>query len=82
MNILNNVLKVAGTIVESAGKTLVDCVEVVEQENKKYKQSPEYAKAQADRERIKAEMKDNWNKFKANNKDYLDTFKRDNKSRL
>ena len=82
MNFLNNVLKVAGTIVEGAGRTLVDCVEAVEQENKIYKESDSYKKAQADRERIKAEMKDNWNKFKSNNKDYLDTFKKDNKFRL
>ncbi len=78
MSILNSMLKVAGTIVEGAGRTLVDCVEAVEQENKKYKESDAYKKAQADRERIKADMKDNWNKFKANNKDYIKTFKTEN----
>lgn len=79
MSIFGNILKVAGTVVECAGKTIVDCVDVIEKDMKEYKESEGYVKAEARREELRAEMKDNWNKFKANNKDYLDTFKRDNK---
>ena len=79
MSIFGNILKVAGTVVESAGKTLVDCVDAIERENKEYKDSAQYAKAQARRQELRAEMKDNWNKFKENNKEYLNTYKNDNK---
>lgn len=79
MSIFGNILKVAGTVVESAGKTLVDCVDAIERENKEYKESDAYVKAQARRQELKAEMKDNWNKFKENNKEYLNTYKNDNK---
>ena len=44
MSILGSVLKVAGTIVEGAGKTIVDCVNEIERDNKEYKQTPEYKK--------------------------------------
>lgn len=78
MSILNSVLKVAGTIVEGAGRTLVDCVEAIEQDNKKYKESDSYKKAQAERAIIKAELKDNWNKIRTNTKNYCETYNKNN----
>ena len=76
MSILNSILKVAGTIVESAGKTIIDCAEVIEHECKEYKASEQYAKDKAERDAIKAEMKDNWNKLIDNNKDLFKTYKK------
>jgi hypothetical protein len=76
MSILNSVLKVAGTIVESAGKAIIDCAEVIEHECKEYKESEQYAKDKAERDAIKAEMKDNWNKLIDNNKDLFKTYKK------
>ena len=74
MSIFGSVLKVAGTIVEGAGKTIKDCVEAVEQDTKEYKQSSSYKRAEAERAVIRAELKDNWNKIKSNAKNYYDTY--------
>jgi hypothetical protein len=66
MSILNNMLKVCGTIVEGCGKTLVDCVEVIEQERKEYKASEQYVKDMEEREIMKQEIKENWAQIKKN----------------
>ena len=75
MSLLNDMLKIAGTIVEGAGKTLVDCVNVIEQERKEYMMSDEYKANKAYREEKIQEIKDNWNVFNEGNKRVIKEYK-------
>lgn len=76
MSILGSVLKVCGTIVEGAGKTIVDCVNEIERDNKEYKQTVEYKKAKAEREEIIAEMKVNLKRIETGVSDLIRTTKK------
>ena len=74
MSIINNMLKVCGTIVEGCGKTLVDCVEVIEQERKEYKASEEYKRECEEREIMKQEISESWAQIKKNVKDARESY--------
>ena len=76
MSILNNVLKVCGTIVEGAGRTIVDCAEVIESERKEYRNSDQYLADKAERERLQAEIKASWKKIKENTRDLRKTYQK------
>ena len=75
MSLLNNVFKIAGTIVEGTGRTIVDCVKAVEESNKEYRESEQYVKDKEFREEKMAEIKDSWKRICGNSKEIVDSYK-------
>ena len=80
MSILGNVFKIAGTVIEGTGRTIVDCAKAIEESNKEYRESEAYAKNKEFREEKLAEMRDSWNKICKNGKEIAETYKKENKS--
>ena len=76
MSILGSVLKVAGTLVEGCGKTIVDCVNEIESSNAEYRKTEEYKRAKAEREEIIAEMKVNLKRIETGVGDLIRTTKK------
>jgi uncharacterized protein involved in tolerance to divalent cations len=79
MSILGNVFKVAGTVVEGLGKTVVDCVNVIEQERAEYRASEQYTKDKEERERYIKEIKSSLAQIKENSKELVKTYDRKEK---
>ena len=63
MSILGSVLKVSGTIIEGTGKIIVNCVETIEEDNKKYRETEQYKRSVAEREEYIKSIKGSWNKI-------------------
>ena len=74
MSLLNSVFKIAGTVIEGAGRTIVDCAKAIEESNKEYRESEAYAKDKEFREEKLAEMRDSWNKICKNSKEIAGTY--------
>ena len=63
MSLLNDVFKIAGTVIEGAGRTIVDCAKAIEESNKEYHNSEQYAKDRAERQKYIDSMKDSWKRI-------------------
>ena len=81
MSIIGNVFKVAGTIVEGCGKTIKDCVEVVEHEAREYRASEQYIKDKEQRDVYIREIKGNWQRIKHNTKELVKTYSNNEESK-
>ena len=79
MSIIGSMFKVAGTVVEGLGKTVVDCANVIEQERKEYKASEQYLKDKAEREQYIKEIKVSLKRIKENSKELIKTYDREEK---
>ena len=80
MSLLNNVFKIAGTIVKGVGETVIDCVEAIEESNKEYRESEQYAKDKAERQEYIDSMKDSWKRICGDSKKLAGTYKKSNKN--
>ena len=80
MSLLNNVFKIAGTIVKGVGETVIDCVEAIEESNKEYRESEQYAKDKAERQESIDSMKDSWKRICGDSKKLAGTYKKSNKN--
>ena len=63
MSLLNDVFKIAETVIEGAGRTIVDCAKAIEESNKEYHNSEQYAKDKAERQEYIDSMKDSWKRI-------------------
>ena len=80
MSLLNNVFKIAGTIVKGVGETVIDCVEAIEDSNKEYRESEQYIKDKAERQEYIDSMKDSWKRICGDSKKLAGTYKKSNKN--
>ena len=80
MSLLNNVFKIAGTVIEGAGRTIVDCAKAVEESNKEYRNSEQYAKDKAERQEYIDSMKDSWKRICGDSKKLAGTYNKSNKN--
>ena len=80
MSLLNNVFKIAGTIVKGVGETVIDCVEAIEESNKEYRESEQYIKDKAERQEYIDSMKDSWKRICGDSKKLAGTYKKSNKN--
>ena len=78
MSLLNNVFKIAGTIVKGVGETVIDCVEAIEESNKEYRESEQYAKDKAERQEYIDSMKDSWKRICGDSKKLAGTYNKKN----
>ena len=78
MSLLNNVFKIAGTIIEGTGKTIVDCAKAVEESNREYRESEAYAKDKAERQEYIDSMKDSWKRICGDSKKLAGTYNKKN----
>ena len=76
MSLLNNVFKIAGTIIEGTGKTIVDCAKAVEESNREYRESEAYAKEKAQRQEYIDSIKNSWGKICGDSKKLAGTYKK------
>ena len=76
MSLLNNVFKIAGTIVKGVGETVIDCVEAIEESNKEYRESEQYIKDKAERQEYIDSMKDSWKRICGDSKKLAGTYKK------
>ena len=79
-SIIGNVFKIAGTVIEGAGRTIVDCAKAVEESNKEYRESEQYAKDKAERQEYIDSMKDSWKRICGDSKKLAGTYKKSNKN--
>ena len=63
MSLLDNVLKIAETVIEGTGRTIVDCTKAIKESNKEYHESEQYAKDKAERQVYIDSMKDSWKRI-------------------
>ena len=80
MSLLNNVFKIAGTVIEGTGRTIVDCARAIEESNKEYRESEQYAKDKAERQEYIDSMKDSWKRICGDSKKLAGTYKKSNKN--
>ena len=79
-SIIGSVFKIAGTVIEGAGRTIVDCAKAVEESNKEYRKSEQYAKDKAERQECIDSMKDSWKRICGDSKKLAGTYKKSNKN--
>lgn len=79
-SIIGNVFKIAGTVIEGAGRTIVDCAKAVEESNKEYRESEQYVKDKAERQEYIDSMKDSWKRICGDSKKLAGTYKKSNKN--
>lgn len=80
MSLLNNVFKIAGTVIEGAGRTIIDCTKAIEESNKEYRESEQYIKDKAERQEYIDSMKDSWKRICGDSKKLAGTYKKSNKN--
>ena len=80
MSLLNNVFKIAGTVIEGAGRTIVDCAKAIDESNKEYRESEQYVKDKAERQEYIDSMKDSWKRICGDSKKLAGTYKKSNKN--
>jgi hypothetical protein len=66
-SVIGNVFKIAGTVIEGAGRTIVDCTKAIEESNKEYYKSEQYAKDRAERQKYIDSMKNSWKRIRGEN---------------
>ena len=79
-SVIGNVFKIAGTVIEGAGRTIVDCAKAIEESNKEYHDSKQYAKDKAERQEYIDSMKDSWKRICGDSKKLAGTYKKSNKN--
>ena len=63
MSLLNNVFKIAETVIEGTRRTIADCTKAIKESNKEYYKSEQYAKDRAERQKYIDSMKDSWKRI-------------------
>ena len=63
MSLLNDVFKIAETVIEGTGRTIADCTKAIKESNKEYHDSEQYAKDKAERQEYINSMKDSWKRI-------------------
>ena len=79
-SIIGNVFKIAGTVIEGAGRTIVDCAKAIDESNKEYRESEQYVKDKAERQEYIDSMKDSWKRICGDSKKLAGTYKKSNKN--
>ena len=79
-SVIGNVFMIAGTVIEGAGRTIVDCAKAIEESNKEYHNSEQYAKDKAERQEYIDSMKDSWKRICGDSKKLAGTYKESNKN--